>query len=90
VIDEIPYSISIVLQRGRPSDAVAGPSAAIAIRPPSEESPGWFIAMDANRDGEISRREFLGGRAKFESLDIDSNGFLELPEAVKTVSGASR
>ena len=31
--------------------------------------PAWFRRMDRNRDGGVSRREFLGTREQFERLD---------------------
>ncbi|MEW4488736.1 hypothetical protein AB1L42_11670 [Thalassoglobus sp. JC818] len=43
--------------------------------------PVWFRRMDDNLDGEISWREFLGGREKFDELDENGDNFLELSEA---------
>ena len=37
--------------------------------------------MDANDDGEISPREFLGKRTQFQQLDQDNDGFVEVGEA---------
>jgi hypothetical protein len=39
--------------------------------------------MDANQDGAISRREFLGSADKFRELDKDANGLLEVGELSK-------
>jgi len=39
--------------------------------------------MDANQDGAISRREFLGSPEQFAQLDKDGNGLLEVSELVK-------
>ena len=50
---------------------------------PDDKAPRWFTAMDANRDGAISRREFLGPAEKFAELDHDRNGLLELSEAAR-------
>jgi hypothetical protein len=39
--------------------------------------PLWFQKMDRNQDGDISRREFLGPRKKFQTLDKDSDGLID-------------
>lgn len=38
--------------------------------------PGWFTDMDRNRDGELSRREFLGTSTQFDQLDRDGNDLI--------------
>jgi hypothetical protein len=48
----------------------------------SSRGPTWFARMDRNRDGDVSRREFLGPLEAFEKLDGDSDGFVTLDEAV--------
>ncbi len=58
------------------STAMTSPST-----PPAEEGPKWFRKMDRNRDGDISRREFLGPRAAFERLDADGDGLITAKEA---------
>ena len=55
----------------------------IITRTPDGKAPRWFNAMDANQDGAISRREFLGPEAKFAELDKDRNGLLEVGEALR-------
>jgi hypothetical protein len=37
--------------------------------------------MDSNGDGDISPREFLGSREKFQQLDTDGDGFVSGDEA---------
>ena len=37
--------------------------------------------MDRNRDGDISWREFLGPRARFDAVDIDHDGLISRDEA---------
>jgi Ca2+-binding EF-hand superfamily protein len=40
-----------------------------------------FSAMDADRDGRISREEFLGGAlTRFREQDLNGNGVLDRPE----------
>ena len=46
----------------------------------------WFAAMDSNRDGEISRREFLGTQDQFQQLDRDADGFIGPAEAASAAS----
>lgn len=48
------------------------------------EGPLWFRKMDRNRDGDVSRREFLGSSAQFDSLDTDKDGLLDAKEAEAT------
>jgi Ca2+-binding EF-hand superfamily protein len=43
--------------------------------------PTWFLAMDRNRDGEISQREFTGPAAAFTRLDADGDQRVSLIEA---------
>jgi hypothetical protein len=62
------------------ADATFAPPPVIN-RGPAGDLPRWFAAMDANTDGAISRREFIGPPDKFSELDQDGNGLLELSEA---------
>ena len=39
--------------------------------------------MDKNRDGEVSRREFLGEAESFDALDLNHDGAVELNEAIR-------
>lgn len=45
--------------------------------------PEWFRKMDRNRDGDVSRREFLGPLAIFAKLDADGDGLISAAEAEK-------
>ena len=79
---EIPQSIVVGLIRGNPqrdTELFALPSS-FATAGTSRST--WFTAMDSNRDGEISRREFLGTLDQFEQLDRDTDGFIVPGEAV--------
>lgn len=44
------------------------------------DHPAWFVAQDANRDGEVSRREYLGSPQAFSQIDRDGDGFVEPSE----------
>ncbi|MDB5309827.1 MAG: hypothetical protein JWO38_4029 [Gemmataceae bacterium] len=50
-----------------------------APRPPV--GPIWFQKMDRNRDGDVSRREFLGTDEDFRRLDTDGDGLIDAREA---------
>jgi Ca2+-binding EF-hand superfamily protein len=80
--DELPEMLLIGLARGslENADATFAPPPVIARRA-DDKAPRWFTAMDANSDGAISQREFLGPAARFAELDRDRNGLLELSEA---------
>src|SRR5262249_7126444 len=45
------------------------------------KGPAWFRKMDRNRDGDVSRREFLGTDAQFRAIDTDGDGLISLAEA---------
>ncbi len=78
---ERPNSISIQLTRGV---APGRPTVAMQDTPTSpvdQSGPAWFRSMDLNRDGEISRREFIGPIESFETLDQNADQFISLSEA---------
>ncbi len=43
---------------------------------------GWFEMMDRNRDGDVSRREFLAPIETFHRLDTNADGLLSATEAL--------
>jgi Ca2+-binding EF-hand superfamily protein len=45
------------------------------------KGPVWFRKMDRNRDGDLSRREWLGDEADFRAADADGDGLISLAEA---------
>lgn len=49
-------------------------------RPQVSSWPRWAESMDANQDGDISSREFLGQPDAFAQLDEDGDGFLSISE----------
>jgi hypothetical protein len=46
--------------------------------------------MDRNRDGDVSRREFLGTSSQFDSLDTDKDELLDATEAEAAKSGEKK
>jgi hypothetical protein len=48
--------------------------------------PVWYQRMDRNKDGDISWREFLGPRPKFDSIDADHDGLISRDEAEAAVA----
>jgi hypothetical protein len=38
--------------------------------------------MDLNRDGDVSRREFLGSEEVFRRIDTDGDGLISVEEAI--------
>ncbi len=55
---------------------------------PTGIGPPWFQRMDRNRDGDLTRREFLGTREQFQKLDADGDGLMDAKEAEKIAPAA--
>lgn len=70
---KLPHRFFVVVGRGHPQSAIGSP-----VRAPA---PEWFRAMDRNRDGDVSRREFTGTAKVFEKLDADKDGLIDAAEA---------
>lgn len=86
-IDDIGKQCSIVADQNvnfataRPTPFGMAAESRPANYPPG--TPNWFIKMDINGDGEISRREFLGPTAEFRRLDADNDGGISPAEATR-------
>ncbi len=80
--DEVPTSLMVGLARGNLEnlEGLFTPPPVIA-RAPAEGTPRWFTSMDANGDGAISHREFLGPAAAFATLDTSGDGLVDAAEA---------
>ena len=63
-----------------------GPSAApqAAGTPPPVPLPQWFVEIDSDKKGEVTRADFLKYRMKsFEELDVNKDGKLTIEEFLK-------
>ncbi len=91
--NEIPRRYQANLERG-PAGIGGGAVGVVAVatvdmfnqRRTSGETPRgprWFHKMDRNRDGDVSRREFIGTPELFRKIDTDGDGLISLAEAEK-------
>jgi Ca2+-binding EF-hand superfamily protein len=72
---DVPLRLQLSVGQGQQGFRVAA-----TVRP-TDSAPPWFAKMDRNRDGDISRREFLGGEEVFRKLDADGDGLITVGEA---------
>ena len=95
--EEVPHHIHLTLTQGSLTPLLANPAAnpagagmtrLVPISPRPTAGPPWFRKMDRNRDGDISRREFLGSHAQFDRLDRDRDGLVDPTEAAKATNSA--
>ena len=97
--DEIQQQIHLTLGQGDlthllvvpgPNPVVVGSTTNLTVAAPEPTAgPPWFRKMDRNRDGDISRREFLGTHAQFDRLDRDRDGLLAPAEADAATAAAT-
>ena len=81
-LDEMPTGLVMGIARGSLAnqDALFVMPSTTPVAP-TADAPRWFQQTDANRDGTISPREFLGPVELFERLDANGDGFLTADEA---------
>lgn len=79
--DEMPGEIVITFMEGNSYYRSGGLSRVSRASASRQRGPRWFVHMDRNADGDITPREFLGTRAKFQELDTNNDGFIERKEA---------
>jgi Ca2+-binding EF-hand superfamily protein len=87
---DIPRSYQLTLRRGMADEDPSGASAFAKIYGGGNQSkrqeqplagPLWFRKMDRNRDGDVSRKEFLFSDEKFREIDTDGDGLISVEEA---------
>jgi hypothetical protein len=91
--NEKPTAIRLAVSRGPyVHEMLAEPTSAqrqfasnrqIAPAKPAASTPSWFTDMDRNRDGDLSRSEFLGTNEQFKQLDRDGDGLVGASEATE-------
>jgi Ca2+-binding EF-hand superfamily protein len=82
--DHLPLHRRLILERRSPLEDSAGMMVSPAYSDGASRnfvSDGWFAAMDSNRDGVVSPREFLGPSESWKQLDLDGDGWIESEEA---------
>ena len=89
---DLPKSYQLALRQGPASTPAAGGAAFLALYqtqrggdavPERTVGPMWFRKMDRNRDGDVSRREFLGSDEQFRAIDTDGDGLISAAEATR-------
>lgn len=89
--DDLPHSYRLMVRRGPAGNSADEYSALVArIYGGSGKSttyqtptrgPEWFRKMDKNRDGDVSRKEWLGSDEMFRRIDTDGDGLIGAAEA---------
>jgi Ca2+-binding EF-hand superfamily protein len=93
VREDLPRSYRLEVRRGAAAQGGAGGAGALVERylapgqraeaETPQKGPLWFRKMDRNRDGDVSRKEFLFGEELFRKIDTDGDGLISLEEAEK-------
>jgi Ca2+-binding EF-hand superfamily protein len=82
--EQVPQQYRLRLSHGRPlrsARASFRPRVELPPPPPPRRGPLWFRKMDRNRDGDVSRAEFLGTEEQFRRIDADGDGLIDADEA---------
>jgi Ca2+-binding EF-hand superfamily protein len=80
--DEVTYSMIVAFLRGeRPNEQSFYVPPTVATPLTDKPASTWFVRADFNRDGDISRREFLGSLDQFSQLDTNGDNYIGPEEA---------
>ena len=86
--DEVPEYYRIDVRLGRvamnPFMFIAG-SRSAPNQSSVEKMPDWFVRLDRNRDGDVSKNEFIGPVRIFQSMDADQDGLIDSEEALSAI-----
>jgi Ca2+-binding EF-hand superfamily protein len=89
--EDVPRSYRLLVRRGA-ADGGLNPGALVELyyggsraeaEPEGTAGSLWFRKMDRNRDGDVSRKEFLFSAEAFRRLDADGDGLISAAEAEK-------
>jgi Ca2+-binding EF-hand superfamily protein len=88
--DEVTSAVLLSFNRGenQPQGAPRVNRLAPRERPADPNLPRWFVGMDRNADGDVSRAEFLGTSRQFSHLDSNADGFISGDEALAASAGS--
>lgn len=79
--DALPtLSVIELVQSNVAPAAVARRTATPKVVP--QAMPVWFLKMDLNSDGDITRAEFLGNQSEFAAIDLDHDQLISREEAL--------
>ncbi len=89
-MEDIPRSYRIEVRRGPINqggpanlfDLYGAPTTRAEVQR-GQKGPLWFRKMDRNRDGDVSRKEWLFSEELFRLIDTDGDGLISVAEAEK-------